>query len=392
MCPFTRHPSTPHPEIEGSHALAPPNSTLLSSEAFRHNTLYRGFIEPLSGFTITEITGHKAGKWLLMLGKLFIRLNSHSLRVLISLGSSFQSVTDALVPIASDNRLSTTAASYKRFAKSKGIIPRTSSWGERGQGCWVGSPDALSILVWFHGGNYYSPAHPAYFHFLHGVVDAVCQTGKQFAVFVPSYTLAPHAQYPSQLQEGLETLRYLIEIEGKSASNIVLGGDSAGGNLVLAILSHLSHPHPDIAGDLTLKTNLGGAVMICPWVTFDQTWTSVERNKKKDSVALIPSSISAKHFLGDKPPDNYNEPLRAPLEWWFEVKACQLLLISGDDDIMVDSHRAFATNLSMANPHNTQIIFAADEGHVAPVLDLMLGDRSEFESTKAMKKWLLWLI
>ncbi|KKK13561.1 hypothetical protein ARAM_001730 [Aspergillus rambellii] len=289
-------------------------------------------------------------------------------------------------------QLSTTAASYKRFAKSRRMIPQTSSWGTKGQGHWIGNRDAPLVLIWFHGGNYYSPAHPAYFTFLHDIVDAVCLSGKQLAVFVPSYTLAPHAQYPSQLREGLDVLQHLVEKENKLLSNIVLGGDSAGGNLVLGILSHLSHPHPDITGGLSLEGHLSGALMICPWVTFDQTWASIERNKNKDCVALIPSTITAAYFLGTSESDNYNEPLRAPFDWWTGINARQLLLISGEDDIMVDSHNAFATKLRMANPHNTQVVTAVGEGHVAPVLDLMLGDRSEFESTRAIKKWLVSVI
>lgn len=35
------------------------------------------------------------------------------------------------------------------------------------------------------------------------------------------------------------------------------------------------------------------------------------------------------------------------------------------------------------------MVVAGGEGHVAPVLDLMLGDRNEFESSKRMKQWLL---
>ncbi|KAA8649603.1 alpha/beta hydrolase [Aspergillus tanneri] len=227
-------------------------------------------------------------------------------------------------------------------------------------------------MVWFHGGNYYSPAHPAYFEFLHNLADAVSQAGKDLAIFVPSYTLAPHAQYPLQLREGLDVLRYLIHKKGKLARNIVIGGDSAGGNLVLAILSHIAHPHPEIPTSHMPDEPFAGALMFCPWVTFNQTWPSIERNRKKDC-----------------PPDNYNEPLSAPMEWWTDLKARQMMLVAGEDDIMVDSHHAFAKTLEATNPQNTKIFVAPGEGHVAPVLDLMLGDRSEFESSKAMREWLL---
>ncbi|EAU37761.1 predicted protein [Aspergillus terreus NIH2624] len=221
------------------------------------------------------------------------------------------------------------------------------------------------------------------------MVDALRQSNVDFAIFVPSYSLAPHAQYPTQLLEGLQVLRFLIEEEGKLAKNIAIGGDSAGGNLVLGILSHIAHPHPGISEGFIPDEPFAGALIHCPWVTFDQTWPSIERNKHKDSVPLLPNSVHAKYFLGDAPSDNYNEPLSAPPEWWAGLNARMLLLLSGEDDIMVDSHHAFGKILVSANPYNTEMVVAGGEGHVAPVLDLMLGDRNEFESSKRMKQWLL---
>lgn len=259
-------------------------------------------------------------------------------------------------------RITTTAASYESFTTSRGIETKTVKWGETGEGHWVGNQDASNVLVWFHGrlnphyygsslfeiasknlpgGNYYAPAHPAYFEFLQNMVDALRLSNVDFAIFVPSYSLAPHAQYPTQLLEGLQVLQFLIEEEGKLAKNIAIGGDSAGGNLVLGILSHIAHPHPGISEGFIPDEPFAGALIHCPWVTFDQTWPSIERNKHKDSVPLLPNSVHAKYFLGDAPSDNYNEPLSAPPEWWAGLNARMLLLLSGEDDIMVDSHHAF---------------------------------------------------
>ncbi|OJJ57372.1 hypothetical protein ASPSYDRAFT_90664 [Aspergillus sydowii CBS 593.65] len=292
-------------------------------------------------------------------------------------------------------QLTTTGTSYDEFARSRRIVPYTSHWGETGHGYWVGSSSAVYVLVWFHGGNYYSPAHPAYFDYLNGIVKTVCRSiGNQFAVLVPPYTLAPHAKYPCQLREGLDVLRYLVEVEGKEPGKIILGGDSAGGNLVLGILSHLSHPHPDpsIPAGPYIHEDLAGALLMGPWVSFDQTWPSIKRNINRDCVSLVPSSVSAENWLGQKPLDKYNEPLRAPVDWWSNVKARQLLLVTGADDLMVDSHEAFAANLKLANPHKTEVVIAPGEGHIAPILNLMLGDHSEYQSTIAMKKWLLSIV
>ncbi|PYH63687.1 uncharacterized protein BO88DRAFT_352690, partial [Aspergillus vadensis CBS 113365] len=114
---------------------------------------------------------------------------------------------------------------------------------------------------------------------------------------------------PSQRFEGLEALHYLREIGGNSVNNIVVAGDSAGGNLALGIVSHILLPHPDISVAFAPKESLSGPLQLCPWATFFRKRDFIERNKFKDSIALIPSSCYVQCFLGGKPSNNYNEPL-----------------------------------------------------------------------------------
>lgn len=284
-------------------------------------------------------------------------------------------------------RLGSTTAAYEKYAKSRGIAPRTFSW-ETGHGHWIGDSEATKVLVWFHGiyksntttysqtspahpltdrttgGGYYAPASSAHFQFLEDVVRAVRQSGKgkDFAAFVPSYTLAPHARYPAQLREGLEVLQYLVKGEGKTLENVVIGGDSAGGNLVLGILSHMSHPHPhpDLAGfDPGSSTSIAaeslrGALLLSPWVSNDRSWASVQRNGLKDCVTTVPTDISTEHFLPDDGGwDNYNEPVRAPEGWWADIKCGNLLIVSGEDEIMTDAHRAFGRTVQVRRGWST---------------------------------------
>lgn len=48
--------------------------------------------------------------------------------------------------------------------------------------------------------------------------------------------------------------------------------------------------------------------------------------------------------------------------------------------------------IQISNPHKTEVVLARGEGHIAPILNLMLGDQSEFQSTRAIKKWLLSIV
>ncbi|KAK0482985.1 Alpha/Beta hydrolase protein, partial [Armillaria luteobubalina] len=64
-------------------------------------------------------------------------------------------------------------------------------------------------------------------------------------IIILSYRLVPDAVYPSQLIDANQALDSLLST-GIDPQNLVLAGDSAGGNLILQIFSHILHPRPNI--------------------------------------------------------------------------------------------------------------------------------------------------
>lgn len=206
------------------------------------------------------------------------------------------------------------------------------------------------------GGGYNLPATPSHFRFC---ADINAATNSNVAVLFLGYTLAPHAHYPTQLTQGVELLRHLIKDLNRKPGNIMIAGDSAGANLTLGILSHLSRPHPSIA-PLELDAPLRGIVLLAPWTTFDnEGWASIEYNKNKDTVNSSYTDIWSRNFLGGKPRDEYNEPMRAEAEWWRGLRAEEVLMVAGGDEILLDSIKVFFgkvkvgrlfLNLSLSKP------------------------------------------
>jgi acetyl esterase/lipase len=188
--------------------------------------------------------------------------------------------------------------------------------------------------------------HPAYFQFLIPTVKELNAAGKDFAIVVLSYTLAPIKQYPTQLEQSVELLRYILNQTGRSPASILVGGDSAGGNLTLGVLSHLSHPHPSIK-PLELSEPLMGALLISPWVCFDTTRPALTANEYKDCVSPHVAPLWAAAYLGKSPSDNYNEAVNAPADWWKELKAKQVLITGGTDEILIDSIREIADKIKV---------------------------------------------
>ncbi len=90
------------------------------------------------------------------------------------------------------------------------------------------------VLLWLHGGAYILPAVPE----VH--VKALQRLCRDLgaAGFMPDYRLAPANPYPAGLDDCERAYRALLDA-GFDAEKIALGGDSAGGNLVLGLLQRI---------------------------------------------------------------------------------------------------------------------------------------------------------
>lgn len=106
-----------------------------------------------------------------------------------------------------------------------------------------------TVVLYLHGGAYafYSQGHES----LIAQAAVACRA----KVFALDYRLAPEHPYPAQLEDALAAYQWLLD-SGTPAENIIVMGDSAGGNLTLALvlkLRELGLPQP------------AGAVPLCPW-------------------------------------------------------------------------------------------------------------------------------
>ena len=132
-------------------------------------------------------------------------------------------------------------------------------------------------------------------------------------------------------------------LKSYSASTILIGGDSAGGNLTAALLGHLMHPHPaESIPRVTLSEPLLGAVLISPWVGFDISRASYQANEYLDVIPAVAVQRWSNAFMGDAKPDNYNQPVLAPSSWWEDVPVKDVLITGGGEEVLIDEIREFA--------------------------------------------------
>jgi acetyl esterase/lipase len=157
------------------------------------------------------------------------------------------------------------------------------------------------------------------------------------------YTLVPHATYPTQICEGVEAVEYVMTELGRPASDIMLGGDSAGGNLCLAVLSHVMHPAEDVPA-LTLPAGqkLKALVLVSPWVSFRTDWLSARKSRDRDIVSTAVGDKWSRDYLAGKPTSPYAEALLAPADWWKDPQVELVLCLAGNHELLFDPISAWA--------------------------------------------------
>lgn len=103
----------------------------------------------------------------------------------------------------------------------------------------------LPVLIYIHGGGWVWGSVDTHDHIMRGYAAAAgC------AVLGPDYALSPEAPFPQALEECAAVVRWVARHGaewGLDPSRIVIGGDSAGGNLALATALLLRETDPDLA-------------------------------------------------------------------------------------------------------------------------------------------------
>ena len=87
------------------------------------------------------------------------------------------------------------------------------------------------LVLYFHGGGYAAGLSKDYYV---KNADYCKAAGPGVQAILLDYDLVPEDTYPVQHDQGMAIWKYVTEVEGFKPENIILGGDSAGGNLVLS--------------------------------------------------------------------------------------------------------------------------------------------------------------
>ena len=187
------------------------------------------------------------------------------------------------------------------------------------------------------------------------------------------YTLAPELPYPGQLIQAVEAVRFLLRTY--IPRQIILAGDSAGGNLVLAVLAHLQQPSPYICAIEGIsgreQERISAVVLISPWVACEYDAGSFAHNKSKD---YIDSALMKQLTALWKPvvSDVWAVPLLGTVDFWRDVPVENMLVTAGNWECFHDDIKEMATRLGakeVGSGEKVELMVAEREVHVQFAVD-----------------------
>ncbi|KAJ4368524.1 hypothetical protein N0V86_009429 [Didymella sp. IMI 355093] len=297
------------------------------------------------------------------------------------------------------------------YCKPRGLEPKTlrlDTADGRAVAHWIGDPDADAVILYCHGGGYTQPANEGNFRYLPRLVeDLNSNEGKpSISVLLLAYTLVPEAVYPTQLREAAVVLAHLVHSTGRSSSKIFIAGDSAGGNLVFSLLSHILHPHPDVSA-LKFESPLGGVLLVSPWVGFRTDYPSFSSNATLDLLAPLALRKWSAMFLnranasdpesdpGLRSGDAWTEACLNPSSWWTGMHqvVSDVFVWWGGYEVFVDPIRELEKNFKAGwtegGGESSRTIFleSAKEAHTAPIVDTMIPGVEKGDAQVLIEEW-----
>jgi acetyl esterase/lipase len=211
--------------------------------------------------------------------------------------------------------------------------------------------ETAPMLLYFHGGGYVLGSL-----LTHGDLVATLTQSAGVRTYFPSYRLAPEHPFPAAVDDAVAVYEGLLAA-GVPPAKIVVGGDSAGGGLSLALLLRLrdaGRPLP------------AGALLISPWVELSCTMPSVATNARYDFGDQALLLHWANLYRGATPAsDPLVSPLLGPLGG-----LPPLCIFGGEAELLIDEIRALADKARAAGV-SVELECAADMAHDYPMLHML---------------------
>jgi epsilon-lactone hydrolase len=203
-------------------------------------------------------------------------------------------------------------------------------------------------LLYFHGGGYVFGSIKSHRH----LVSRFSVAANVEAIHL-DYRLAPEHPYPSQLEDALKAYKWLLA-NGYAADSILVGGESAGGNLAVALSLKLRDEG---------LAQPAGLYLLSPWLDMETSSESYNLLGSRDPILTAKGNAgAASAFLGETPDNFYTSPIRADLTGF-----PPMLIQVGTEEILLSDSTTFAARAAIAG-NEVKLHVWPEMPHVWPLL------------------------
>ena len=198
----------------------------------------------------------------------------------------------------------------------------------------IDGPEPHGVLFHLHGGGFALGSAA-------GSVGLASAIGRKAGLSVVSidYRLAPEHPYPVALQDTTAAYRALIEQHGGDTSRVVVSGESAGGNLALALL---------VAGKPNDLPMPAAVLLLSPMTDLTASGESFRTKATADpNITAAAIRTRAADYLGHTGAE-LADPLLSPL--FADLTGLPPLLIqAGSDEVLLDDATRLAATAATHN-------------------------------------------
>jgi acetyl esterase/lipase len=214
-------------------------------------------------------------------------------------------------------------------------------------------------FVYYHGGGYALGSLNSHRNFLSHLATAA-----QTRVLSVDYRLAPEHPFPAGLDDGVAALAWATDGASPGMKTII-GGDSAGGGLTLAVLLRVR----DSGGTLPDAT-----VLFSPWTDLTGSGDSITSRADADPMLSADSFDEGinRYLQGAVEPAH---PLASPL-FGDHAGLPPTYISVGDAEIILDDSTRLATRAGDAGV-DVKIVVADDMFHVYPAMASAMPEADE---------------
>lgn len=185
------------------------------------------------------------------------------------------------------------------------------------------------VLLYLHGGGHVFGGIKSHRHLVSRFAVAAGVTA-----FHVDYRLAPEHPYPAALEDALKVYKQILAT-GIAPEDMVVGGESAGGNLATALLLKVREEG---------LLQPAGLYLLSPWLDMTTAGESYEKVGARDPIITREGiEMVSAAYLGGKPDNAFTSPVRAD-----PAGLPPMLIQVGSEEVLLSDSLTFADHAAMA--------------------------------------------